>query len=354
MDEVVEIRYVHFTLASLMTEIGRTAAQDISTDAFLPSLSDTKLVWYFLKNGFVKSPLLVHLPQQFRQRPPDDTLPGGYDANPKPVSRNMSEVLAETIRLLTGRSKRETVQETPPVPVEESIDSSVDMSTIEDSGVIPSSPEIPSSPDTVSHKPYIKEEPEDPEEPRVLELEPWVWANTLITSLKALVKSRDVGAESLTGWRSIEGALVDTRIVDGREMTATILPGQEIRKFYLVTKLISVYILVDKNQCTKIALPGMKVLAISFFDDIELAVLLEFEGGVRVLSTLTYAGREFEKIEVITELSTLPLVWYGTVSCSISTVETRADDSPHTHLPRHHRNSTTSRLYLQQKRDGQV
>jgi hypothetical protein len=35
---------------------------------------------------------------------------------------------------------------------------------------------------------------------------------------------------------------------------------------------------------------------------------------VRVLCTLTYAGRELEKIEAITELSTLPLVWYGTVS----------------------------------------
>jgi hypothetical protein len=75
-----------------------------------------------------------------------------------------------------------------------------------------------------------------------------------------------------------------------------------------------VYILADKNQCTKIALPGMKVLAISFFDNIELALLLELEGGVRVLCTLTYAGREFEKIEAITELPTLPLVWYGTVS----------------------------------------
>jgi hypothetical protein len=62
----------------------------------------------------------------------------------------------------------------------------------------------------------------------------------------------------------------------------------------------------------------MKVLAISFFDDIELTLLLEFEGGVRVLSTLTYAGREFEKIEAITELSTLSLVWYGTVSCPVS------------------------------------
>lgn len=147
----------------------------------------------------------------------------------------MSEVLAETIRSLIGQSKRDTVQETPPAPVEESIDSSVDMSTIEDSGIIPSSPditsspELPSSPDTVSQKPSFKEEVEPP---RILELEPWVWTNTLITSLKALVKSRDVGIEGSIGWNLVEGDLVDTRIVDGREMTAAILPGYEICEFH--------------------------------------------------------------------------------------------------------------------------
>jgi hypothetical protein len=61
----------------------------------------------------------------------------------------------------------------------------------------------------------------------------------------------------------------------------------------------------------------MKVLAISFFDDIELALLVEVEGGVRVLCTLTYAGRDFEKIEPINELLTLPLIWYGTVSWTL-------------------------------------
>lgn len=223
-----------------MIEIGRTAAQDISTDTFLPSLCDTKLVWYFLKNGFVRSPLLVHFPQQFRQRPPDDILPENFDANPRPKRRSMSEVLAETIRSLTGRSKRatetETVQETPPVQHEESNDSSVDMTVLDESGVVPSSPDIPSSPDTVSQKPSIKEELEPP---RVLELEPWVWANTLIASLKTLVKSKDIGREESQGWKLSEGALVDTRMVDGREITAAILPGNAIRKSAQEVKLIS-------------------------------------------------------------------------------------------------------------------
>jgi hypothetical protein len=232
MDQVVEIRYV-FILVYLtnLAEIGRTAAQDISTDTFLPNLCDTKLVWYFLKNGFVKSPLLVHLPQQFRQRPPDDLLPEGFDPNPRPMQKSMTEVLGETIRSLTGRSKREQEDihetQTPDIRPEESVDSSVAMSTLDESGVIPSSPEIPSSPDTVSQKPSIKEEVEVP---RVLELEPWVWANTLIASLETLVRSKDVGQEISTGWKSVMGALVDTRTVDGKEMTAVILPGNDIRR----------------------------------------------------------------------------------------------------------------------------
>ena len=74
------------------------------------------------------------------------------------------------------------------------------------------------------------------------------------------------------------------------------------------------YILSNKDYCTKIALSGIKVLAISFFDDIELALLVELEGGERALCSVTYAGRDFEKIEPIAELATLPLIWFGTVS----------------------------------------
>lgn len=58
----------------------------------------------------------------------------------------------------------------------------------------------------------------------------------------------------------------------------------------------------------------MKVLALSFFDDVELALLVESDGGMRLLCTLTYAGRLFEKIEAITDLPTLPLECDGAVS----------------------------------------
>jgi hypothetical protein len=74
-----------------------------------------------------------------------------------------------------------------------------------------------------------------------------------------------------------------------------------------------VYILSNEDHCTKVKMP-MKVLALSFFDNVELALLVESEGGERLLCTLNYAERYFEKIEPITELSILPQVWFGIVS----------------------------------------
>jgi len=171
------------------------------------------------------------MPQQFRAKPTDDLLPDDFDANPRPAKRSMSEVLAETIRSLTGRSKP---QETEPEPSrqqeqeqEVSIDSSVDMSFLDASGARASSPEIPSSPDTVSQKSTIKEEVEIP---RVKELEPWVWANTLVTQLKDLVKSRAIGQDAPAGWPTLEHALVDTRVVNGQNLTAFMYPTHEMGK----------------------------------------------------------------------------------------------------------------------------
>lgn len=111
-------------------------------------------------------------------------------------------------------------------------------------------------------------------------------------------------------------------------------------------ELIQVYILAGRRQCTKISLPGMKVLAMSFFDDVELALLLELEGGVRVLCTLTYSGRNYENIEPINELSTLALVWYGTVSyTTVLCGKCELIASPLILSWMHHLNFITSRLY---------
>jgi hypothetical protein len=75
----------------------------------------------------------------------------------------------------------------------------------------------------VAEKPVVEYVPE----PRVLEKEPWVWANTLIAKLGELVKSRDVGADELTGWSVSDDVLMDTHSAsNGLRFTAVIAPTQ--------------------------------------------------------------------------------------------------------------------------------
>jgi hypothetical protein len=275
-----------------------------------------------MKNGFVKSPLLVHLPQQFRGKPPDDLLPAEFDPNPKPIQRSMSEVLAETVGLLTGRSKASGTDAPGSTAgrqrdFDESVDSSVAMTSMGDGSTAhrASTPEIPSSPDTVSQSPTFKED----FQPRVLELEPWVWANTLIAKLTTLVKSKDIATEMPTGWQSSEGMLMDTRHVNGHDMTAVIIPNHPYCKLDIpVIGLMVVNMLANKDRCARIALRDKRVLAISFFDDEEIALLFELEGGVRILGTVGYAKLDYAAIAPITDLSGLPEVTVDLVSSSSS------------------------------------
>jgi hypothetical protein len=58
----------------------------------------------------------------------------------------------------------------------------------------------------------------------------------------------------------------------------------------------------------------MKVLAMSFFDDVELALLVELKGGLRLLGTIVYAKFVYERIEPIKDLSELSDLEYEEVS----------------------------------------
>jgi hypothetical protein len=230
-------------------EISRSVGQDTSTDTFHPCLCDIKLVWSFMKTSFVHSPLLVHFPSQFRARPPDDLLPLELETNPGPRIPQLAQVMQEFLEMWKETDKKEDILMTPsPTEVRQGPDESIDsnathMSPIKNpwagaggkAGLDPSSPRetemgarspsasIPSSPDTVAEKPVVEYVPE----PRVLEKEPWVWANTLIAKLGELVKSRDVGADELTGWSVSDDVLMDTHSAsNGLRFTAVIAPTQ--------------------------------------------------------------------------------------------------------------------------------
>lgn len=222
-------------------EISRSVGQDTSTDTFHPSLCDTKLVWSFMKTTFLHSELLVHFPQQFRARPPDDLLPNGFEPNPGPRIPQLAQVMQDFLDMWKETEKKEDAK--TPSPTEALPDESIESNATRTSpvrnpwawskaDVDPPSPgersiSIPSSPDTVAEKPIVEYEPE----PRELDKEPWVWANTLIADLKELVKSRDVGEDRATGWAVSDDVLLDSHVAGtGMHFTAVVDPTHTIRK----------------------------------------------------------------------------------------------------------------------------
>lgn len=56
---------------------------------------------------------------------------------------------------------------------------------------------------------------------------------------------------------------------------------------------------------TSFALNGWTVLAISFFDDLELAVLLQSPSGERYLGTIEYISVDYEPVESTSNIADL-------------------------------------------------
>lgn len=66
------------------------------------------------------------------------------------------------------------------------------------------------------------------------------------------------------------------------------------------------YILVDNKQLgTRISLDGITPLALSFFDDEELALLFQLPDGGRYLAAITYPSIGFEQLDPISNLQDL-------------------------------------------------
>lgn len=203
-------------------EMARSAGNDITTDHLVPPAYDTKLVWHFLKHGFVQSPLSVHMPAQFRAKPTKDQLPTGFEPNPKSAPRPLEQVLDEAEKSLNGQSPTQDGQrdEMSPVIQDTSIDSSMAMTPPADVSILPSSPEIPSSPDTVGNGPRDAAEEEYKEPPRTLELEPWVWANTLLAGLQVALKMPDMVPVPVEPWVPPSGVRVAKWSVEGADWHA--------------------------------------------------------------------------------------------------------------------------------------
>lgn len=128
---------------------------------------DLKLVWSFMKNGFVCSKLRQNLPNVPEAK--DDVLPASVPAKRVSPDTNLDSVMRATLTRLTAPPAPELLA-SPPVFADQSY--SPHASPLRAGSVEPmSSPDTMGSPDNGFR-------PEPPVE-RVPQLEPWSWANSL-------------------------------------------------------------------------------------------------------------------------------------------------------------------------------
>ncbi|WWC91790.1 uncharacterized protein L201_006737 [Kwoniella dendrophila CBS 6074] len=288
----------------LKYEIARAASQDPSSDDLPTPTHDLKLVWSFMINGFVHSTFHNHFPYLL-VRPPKDYLPDDFETYSRKPIRSLEEVLKETTSELKLDGKQ--IFTTPSIMANESLDStgseslSMDMSIsmihrndhedadgdLTPTGILSDDDDDDedlrsriSSPDTVEKKDYTSTEEEVK---RVIQKEPWVWANTLIRDLENLVKGAigDIGTQDQ---HTSSGTLRDSRaIVNGIwECQIHQQDPQQVWLTYTINSVtsISAFILSDPDQ-------NSTCLSIQFFDDEEIVLLLEFENG-RYMVTLRY------------------------------------------------------------------
>ena len=154
-------------------------------------MHDLKLAWSFMQNGFLASPFQRYFPN-LPVRPPDDLLPASAILYPERSILPLADILRVTSSKLSSPRvslpvSQRTFDGTSPEQGDQSIDSSFAMSS--DANLTPTTPtkalsaDEMSSPDTVEVK-KAKEEVIV----RDIEMEPWVWANTLLAQCEDLVK----------------------------------------------------------------------------------------------------------------------------------------------------------------------
>ncbi|KAL1412364.1 hypothetical protein Q8F55_000108 [Vanrija albida] len=271
-------------LTTLTTEISRSAA---ITDDSVPIVThDIKLVWSFMKNGFVNS--------QFRQNFPfgsaNDVLPEGVAVRETPAVLNLDSTIRNTLTRLSGSSRLPESVASPPAAPDYSWNSSR-ASPRADEGAMGEEPSFaPSSPDTVGDNDE-KREPAVPEEPpRVLEREPFPWANSLAAACSTIIcsshprtKAPDAASDHLVAALPCP-PIAERSVGSARWLVALGPSGLDIVAHDLGSNEVrALRVQADDGTITQAA----------FFDDEDLAVVFE-AGGEHHLATA--------KVEVLLEL----------------------------------------------------
>ncbi|RXK35659.1 hypothetical protein M231_07089 [Tremella mesenterica] len=267
----------------LKYEIARTTSHDPNTDTLPSTTYDVKTVWSFLTHGFLGSTLSSYFPQGATKL--SDPLPVEASTQSSVSSTSLKDVLKTTLQGLSHHPEGSAgIFASPPMPQEESFTSSHILSSPEPT---PAEAEIStraSSPDSIDPENRRQEGEEVIE--REIESEPWIWATSLVERCEGLIRSA-VEAKS--------GPLRSTKKWQD--------PGGNTTWICLVPRPRSVVWLVaiaPDGSCRATAFrmsdteQRLSCLALDFFDDTELVLLLANRGGEsqRYLATMEYPGLE--------------------------------------------------------------
>ncbi|OXG13990.1 hypothetical protein C366_04983 [Cryptococcus neoformans Tu401-1] len=310
----------------LKYEASRTTIQDRSTDDYPYAVHDLKYVWAFMENGFVKPRFRRHFPDLLeRERPPQDLLPEEFISRlgVKPEKRLLSEVLQETLTCLKkppGSGSGYGSEAMPSQADQQSASQSMSMSLtaagddslfrdgfgVADLSLSSSADTIAAPKDDLAHQQEADGEEGEKTVARVLEEEPWVWANTVVEKCEELVKNaagkegRDAGRpdRGVKEWAGIK----DVRVVgDGGTWMALLWANSNgNEQMWLIydhpeepARITAFQLHSDEESAI--------CLAIQFFDDEELVLLLEeTKSGQRYLVTARYADL-LEDMSVVPE-----------------------------------------------------
>lgn len=195
-----------------------------SVDDHLPiAVFDLKLVWSFIKNGFVDSKFRQAFPNVPEAK--DDILPSSAIVERPPAKTNLDSVMRATLSRLTAPPRPELLA-SPPILADQSYSSHGSPLR----GGIEHSPEPMSSPDTMGSPGASHSEP--PIE-RVPALEPWSWVNALVAICKDIITTAHPRAPVASTERTdgvasaVSESFLSERVIDGKHWTVSMSSTEE-------------------------------------------------------------------------------------------------------------------------------
>ncbi|KAK4687139.1 hypothetical protein P7C73_g2981, partial [Tremellales sp. Uapishka_1] len=278
----------------LKYEIARTTIQDPQTEELPLAVHDLKLVWSFMINGFISSPFTPHFPN-LSTKPPRDTLPPGMELYPARTIRSLDDVLEETYHLLSG----ETGPKEPATPLPEQSSMSLEQSSPIGDDSLEQVQEDQS--DASSDRSFVAKKKEEKPSEREFAKEPWIWANSLVDECMTLVRGaggRETGGEKDRSMDPGAKSLVDERICDDKGSWMVFVPtsADGDQRLWLLNLTET-----DPTPYATAFSLGCRCLAVQFFDDDEIVMILQDAVG-RFAVTMEYRSES-----IVENLSPVPV-----------------------------------------------